>query len=318
LSITNTSKGIAPDFVRHSIFEPFSQESPSHEGTGLGLSVVKRILMALSGNVLIDINEAWGSTFTVLFPLDRMLHTARYEKCSSCSDIPVMVGIDLPSLELSFYTPRRWKPGNIVRDRRCTELLFSSLKYNVCRWFNVHATPSKKPSVYPCLLVVLLEDLDSATATYGKDLDCVKLFVLCLNAKAAASLHTGISMQATTIVGPVTVSALQDAMSRLYPGVVTPSIRERSSKRKTDDGEVTTRQVESSLRELMSKTTPGESGQPGRGFQQSQLLAPPKFTLADPPFERVHKVPATSTIDDVQGAMQLPVPIEITTALPYR
>lgn len=123
LSITNTGKGIAQDFVRHAIFEPFSQEFPSHEGTGLGLSVVKRILMALGGNVLIDTNEAWGSTFTVLLPLDRMLHNARYGKCSSCSNIPVMAGIDLPSLELSLYTPRRWKLGNNVRDRRCTELL---------------------------------------------------------------------------------------------------------------------------------------------------------------------------------------------------
>lgn len=105
-------------------------------------------------------------------------------------------------------------------------------------------------------------------------------------------------------------------MSGLYPGEVTPAIRERSWKRKTDDGEATTRQVYSSLRELMSKTTPGDSIQPGRGFQQPQLLAPPNFTLADPPFERVHKVPATSTIDDVQGAMRLPAPIEMIPALP--
>lgn len=150
--------------------------------------------MALDGNILIDTNEAWGSTFTVLFPLDRMLHTARYEKCSSCSDISVLAGIDLPSLELSLYTPRRWKPGNNFRDRRCTESLFNSLQRNVCRWFNVHATPRKKPSVYARLLVILLEDLDSATGTYDKDLDCAKLRVLCPNAKTAVSLRTGISM----------------------------------------------------------------------------------------------------------------------------
>ncbi|KAJ4401355.1 hypothetical protein N0V91_008019 [Didymella pomorum] len=58
LSFQDTGSGIAPDFVRHRIFEPFSQENPQNEGTGLGLSLVQHAANALDGEVKIKSDYA--------------------------------------------------------------------------------------------------------------------------------------------------------------------------------------------------------------------------------------------------------------------
>ncbi|KAF3040381.1 hypothetical protein E8E11_004182 [Didymella keratinophila] len=58
LSFQDTGNGIASDFVRHRIFEPFSQEDPQNEGTGLGLSLVQHAAHALGGKVQIESNYA--------------------------------------------------------------------------------------------------------------------------------------------------------------------------------------------------------------------------------------------------------------------
>ncbi|KAL7776301.1 hypothetical protein CFE70_006717 [Pyrenophora teres f. teres 0-1] len=51
LSLVDGGKGIASDFLRYSIFDPFSQEDPTTEGTGLGLSIVKRTTNILGGKL---------------------------------------------------------------------------------------------------------------------------------------------------------------------------------------------------------------------------------------------------------------------------
>ncbi|KAJ5494652.1 CheY-like superfamily [Penicillium fimorum] len=51
LSITDTGRGIAPDFIKHKLFTPFSQEDPLSEGVGLGLSTVQQLVMSLGGHI---------------------------------------------------------------------------------------------------------------------------------------------------------------------------------------------------------------------------------------------------------------------------
>lgn len=47
LSITDTGRGIAPDFIKHKLFVQFSQEDPLSEGVGLGLSMVQQLVLLL-------------------------------------------------------------------------------------------------------------------------------------------------------------------------------------------------------------------------------------------------------------------------------
>lgn len=69
IRVTDTGVGIPSDKLQL-IFEPFRQidgsASRSYGGTGLGLSVVKRLLSLLDGQVLVSSEVGKGSTFTVL------------------------------------------------------------------------------------------------------------------------------------------------------------------------------------------------------------------------------------------------------------
>jgi len=73
LEVEDTGVGIGPNFVEKA-FDAFEQESTgpgrSFEGSGLGLTVVKRLVTLMGGTVEVDSVEGEGTTFTVHLPAD--------------------------------------------------------------------------------------------------------------------------------------------------------------------------------------------------------------------------------------------------------
>jgi hypothetical protein len=69
LSITDTGRGIAADFIKHKLFAPFSQEDPLSEGVGLGLSTVQQLVMSLGGHVNIRSEIGIGTQADVYLPV---------------------------------------------------------------------------------------------------------------------------------------------------------------------------------------------------------------------------------------------------------
>jgi two-component system sensor histidine kinase BarA len=71
IAVSDTGIGIDPNFRDH-LFEPFKQESEgrarTHEGTGLGLALTKRMLNLLGGTLEVETTKGEGSTFTVEVP----------------------------------------------------------------------------------------------------------------------------------------------------------------------------------------------------------------------------------------------------------
>ena len=53
-TVQDTGKGIGADFLQNGLFRPFSQEDTLTPGTGLGLSLVKRIVSELRGDVSVQ------------------------------------------------------------------------------------------------------------------------------------------------------------------------------------------------------------------------------------------------------------------------
>jgi hypothetical protein len=79
LAVTDTGIGIAPE-DRNRIFEPYSQAffnqgRRRHEGTGLGLSLVSRLVKLLQGEIQLISEVGVGSTFTVTLPINIQLYT---------------------------------------------------------------------------------------------------------------------------------------------------------------------------------------------------------------------------------------------------
>ena len=74
ISIIDEGCGIPSDMLEH-VIEPFSQLNTSsiitHEGTGLGLSLVKSYIEAHNGQIIIDSELNKGTTVTLIFPSSR-------------------------------------------------------------------------------------------------------------------------------------------------------------------------------------------------------------------------------------------------------
>ena len=69
--ISDTGIGMSQEFLEH-IFEPFTQEHSDarsvYQGTGLGMSIVKRILTKMNGTIEVTSEEGKGSKFVITLP----------------------------------------------------------------------------------------------------------------------------------------------------------------------------------------------------------------------------------------------------------
>jgi signal transduction histidine kinase len=78
-AVSDTGIGIAPEF-HHAIFQDYTQiDSPIQKrlrGTGLGLSLSKRLAQLLGGDVAVESESHKGSTFYDTIPIRVALETA--------------------------------------------------------------------------------------------------------------------------------------------------------------------------------------------------------------------------------------------------
>jgi signal transduction histidine kinase len=68
LSVTDQGVGIAPEHLGR-IFDPFFTTREKGTGTGLGLSLTKKLVDANNGKLEVESAEGRGSTFRILLPL---------------------------------------------------------------------------------------------------------------------------------------------------------------------------------------------------------------------------------------------------------
>ncbi|NDV61125.1 response regulator [Puniceicoccales bacterium CK1056] len=97
VSVEDTGMGIAPDRL-DSIFDPFSQEDTSptrlHGGTGLGLTICKRLCSLMRGKIQIDTTSPSGSRFTFYVELQKAPNVRvkeREEQNATDSENPALV-----------------------------------------------------------------------------------------------------------------------------------------------------------------------------------------------------------------------------------
>jgi signal transduction histidine kinase len=68
VSVRDTGPGM-DEGVRTKLFEPFFSTRAAGEGTGLGLALCRRIVLAHGGTIRVDSAPGQGATFTVELPV---------------------------------------------------------------------------------------------------------------------------------------------------------------------------------------------------------------------------------------------------------
>ncbi|KAH7134124.1 histidine kinase [Dactylonectria macrodidyma] len=69
ITVSDTGAGISKDFLQNELFKPFSQENYLAPGTGLGLSLVKKMTSQLGGHVSVRSRCGVGTTVNISLPL---------------------------------------------------------------------------------------------------------------------------------------------------------------------------------------------------------------------------------------------------------
>ncbi|KAK8070598.1 hypothetical protein PG997_010801 [Apiospora hydei] len=78
--VADTGKGMSKDFLINGLYKPFAQEDQLSAGTGVGLSLVKKLVSSLGGDVSVKSQLDVGSVVTVLLPLPPADHEAAEHK----------------------------------------------------------------------------------------------------------------------------------------------------------------------------------------------------------------------------------------------
>lgn len=72
-TVTDTGKGISQEFLASKLFVPFAQENSLAPGTGLGMSIVRSIVLMLGGTINVKSKVDQGTTVEVTLPMKRPL-----------------------------------------------------------------------------------------------------------------------------------------------------------------------------------------------------------------------------------------------------
>ncbi|KEY71306.1 hypothetical protein S7711_05898 [Stachybotrys chartarum IBT 7711] len=94
LSITDTGRGISPEYLRHKLFSPFVQEDHISEGVGLGLCIVQQLVTSLHGSIDVKSELGVGTQINVFVPVQPL--TSSSETVQPLSSQPTPNPSNLP------------------------------------------------------------------------------------------------------------------------------------------------------------------------------------------------------------------------------
>jgi len=194
LTITDTGKGISPEYLRDKVFTPFSQEDTLAPGTGLGLSLVRSIVTMLDGEINITSTVNKGTEVRVRIPMLR-------QSGNSSASTPSTVHSGISSVDrlkddsVSVLRKRAsgcriasfHRHGRTLRDNEfgIAQTLQDVLTQYVTKWFGLPmATVSPRPMDDANIVIVDEADLSAFVETIPGGLASKQrpsLIVLCSN-----------------------------------------------------------------------------------------------------------------------------------------
>ncbi|KAM7216447.1 hypothetical protein V8F06_008160 [Rhypophila decipiens] len=184
IKVSDTGRGIAPEYLHDGLFVPFTQENPLNPGTGLGLSIVLQIVRSLGGRIDMTSEEGVGTEAVVTLTMSQVpvpgdaLHLDRdgegrkviqRARARTMGHAVGLVGLNInPG-----FPPMR--PGDWRVDAEPSMILHASVASTVAHWFGMEATaPSTWSSSPPAIFIA-----NESSAIQAAGLPGVPIIVLC-------------------------------------------------------------------------------------------------------------------------------------------
>ncbi|THY82312.1 hypothetical protein D6C95_08803 [Aureobasidium pullulans] len=133
LMVLDTGIGMGEEFSKHGIYQPFVQENPLVDGTGIGLHIVKRIVDDMQGTIQVQSTLGSGTRFDVTIPI--------VESKTPHAETPLDGGqiLDPPGIlrdrTICLLSPTQDSNGHA--DRRRTPLVHSYVRRIAEEWYHM-------------------------------------------------------------------------------------------------------------------------------------------------------------------------------------
>lgn len=171
--VKDTGKGISQEYLQRGIFKPFTQEDDLSPGTGIGLSLVKKIVKQFRGQISIESQVGVGTVVTVLLPLER-------PRSSGVPSLPL-------NAQAKFNEQVQDLAGlrvRIVHGSTRNSILRNTLGHICKEWLKLELLAEDDNSRKPDLMLWTQQSLP-ATAQYTDSLSLIPNVVICQDALAA-------------------------------------------------------------------------------------------------------------------------------------
>lgn len=207
---SDSACGISPDFVKHKLFVPFTQQDPLDPGMGLGLSLVHGAVQRLNGTISFQTDEAEGTDFSVSLP------RAHFYNCS-------LEGVvDFSALSVQLLAPQSWRYSgeDRVRNQRRNDTFFTALQRTLSIWCLMDLQPCADPKLAfetrPDVMFVFHSDLDSIRKVDADTFDKTRKLVLCPDKATERQVQSFAPTMCVTIVGLVVPRKVISALRRSF------------------------------------------------------------------------------------------------------
>lgn len=193
LTVTDSGRGISPEYMRTKLFTAFAQESTLAPGTGLGLSLVRSIVDMLSGDINIKSALNVGTEVTVKLPM-----TQSPPSTSTSGSTPSSAGSSIERIKddsvrivqekargrsVALFFRRHLEASK--EEVEAAEMVRNSLARYLTGWFGFTAVKNWSPTSRSDVVVTDEVDLPALTAAMPEVLEArsgIMVIVLCTTA----------------------------------------------------------------------------------------------------------------------------------------
>ncbi|KAI0146416.1 hypothetical protein GGR57DRAFT_494267 [Xylariaceae sp. FL1272] len=177
LTVTDTGRGIGSYFLQHHLFTPFSQEDQLSSGTGLGLSLVKKIVRNLHGSVSVQSQVGVGTRVQITVPVPQ--GTQEIQTGSKFTHHRTA----LAGLRVSLFGLRNTVHKSVGDEPLVSEL---NLMGKVCSdWLQLHVVEFGNDEIRPDLILCGEPSMDELLRDTGSGLLSAPIIVICKDAVVA-------------------------------------------------------------------------------------------------------------------------------------